>query len=178
MLETAEQPNVAETKTKPEVPDFVKNGLKELAGHFGELFESKQESQFLFGKMIQDKEVRVALSALARSLLNIGISIVDVVPGIGDVISVGADVAKLTEFDLTPDVGKGIAWGSEILEFFTGGAMPSHAIETTIQMVKDVPRIVKGLKKAEKIWNAHNQVDKSEKVQSAASIFSPAPVAA
>lgn len=172
--ETGEQVNVVETKKQPQIPEFVKNGLKELADHFAELFESKQESKFLFGKMIQDKEVKAALVALTRSLLNIGISIVDVVPGVGDVVSVGADVAKLTEFDLTPDVGKGIAWGSEILEFFTGGAMPSHAIETTIQMFKDVPRIVKGLKKAEKIWNSHKDVVKSEQVQNAASMFLPA----
>jgi hypothetical protein len=177
-MEKEKQSQESGAEKSSQVPEYIQSGIKELAGHFGELFESKQESKFLFGKMIQDKEVRVAITALTRALLNIGISAIDVIPGIGEVVSGAADVAKLTEFDLTPDVGKGIAWGSEIFEIITGGAMPTHVFETTIQIIKDMPKIVKGLKKAEKIWIAHKDVVESKKVQNAAAVFTLAPMAA
>jgi len=160
------------------LPNYIKKGIEQLGANFGELFKSKQESKFLLGKMVQDEKVRTALVALTRTLLNIGISVVDVIPGIGEVVSIGADLAKLTKFDLTPDVSKGIAWGSEILELFTGGTFPTHVIETTFQVIKDIPRIKVGLKKAKEIWSAHRAVVKSEKVQKAAAVFTPAPITA
>jgi hypothetical protein len=160
------------------LPDYIKSGIERLGADFGELFKSKQESKFLLGKMVQDEKVRTALVALTRTLLNIGISVIDLIPGIGEVVSIGADLAKLTKFDLTPDVSKGIAWGSEILELFTGGVLPTHAIETTFQVIKDIPRIKVGLKKAKEIWSAHQAVVKSKKVQDAAAVFAPAPMTA
>ncbi|MCC6710867.1 MAG: hypothetical protein IT416_00755 [Candidatus Pacebacteria bacterium] len=176
-MKEAERVITTESKTFQKMPEFIKKGIQELAGHFGEIFQSKQESNFLLGKMLQDEKVRVALLAVTRTVLNIGISVVDVFPGIGEVVSLGADLAKLTKFDLTPDVNKGWAWGTEIIELFTGGVFPSHAIETTMQFIKDFPRIKEGAKRAKKIWEAHQAVIKTKKVQDAASVFAPAPMA-
>jgi len=153
------------------IPEYVKSGLKDVAGRIGEMFQSKQESNFLLGKMLQDEKVKIALIAFARTVLNIGISVVDLVPGIGEVVSIGADLAKLTSFDLTPDDSKAWAWGSEVLELFTGGALPTHAIETTMQFVKDFPRMKAGVKRATEIWRAHQATVKSTEVQKAASMF-------
>lgn len=163
-----------ESATFKKIPEFVKIGLKELANHFGELFQTKQESNFLLSKMLKDEKVKESLLAFTRTLLNLGVSVVDAIPGIGEVVSLGVDLAKLTKFDLTPDVSKGIAWGSEILELFTGGVMPSHIIETGFQFVKDLPRMKEGLKRAQEIWRTHQAVVKSEQVQKAASMFLPA----
>lgn len=153
------------------IPEYVQKGLKELTRRFGEMFLDQQENTFLLSKMLKDEKVKTALVATGRTLLNIGISIVDVVPGIGEVVSTAADLAKMTEFDLTPDVGKGVAWGSEIFEFVTGGAAPTHVIETTLQLIKDVPRIKEGMVRAKAIWIEHQKVVKSEKVQRAAAVF-------
>lgn len=160
------------------MPDFVRNGLKELTTGFSEMFQSKQESNFLLGKMLRDEQVRESLAAVIRTLLNVGVSVIDAIPGIGEVVSLGVDAAKLTAFDLTPDVGIGVAWGSEILELFTGGAFPSHIVETSFQFVKDYPRMKEGLNRAKEIWTAHQAAIKTEKVQNAAAVFATAPVAA
>lgn len=175
MSEKVEGKNFAEAEAENQlkIPEFVKNGLKEVTAGFTEVFQSTQESSLLMAEMLKDEKVKTALLAAMRTLLNVGISVADAFPGVGEVVSTVADVAKLTPLDLSPDVSKFVAWGSEALELFTAGAMPSHAIETTWQFVKDVPRMKAGLERAKEIWQAHQQVVKSEKVQHAATVFAP-----
>ena len=121
--------------------------------------------------MLKDEEIKESLKAVGRALLNIGISIVDFFPVIGDFISLTADVAKWTKFDITPDVSKTIAVGSEGLELVSGGVLPTHAIETIIQISHDVPKIKKGLEKTKKIWAAHEKAVNSKQVKDAVAVF-------
>lgn len=136
-----------------------------------EPFKKGVDNKPLLKEMLKDEDIKEALNGLKRALLNIGISIADFIPGIGDAISIGADVAKLTEFDLTPDVSKAVAWGTELLEPAFAGSLPSHAIETAGQLKADIPRIKKGLAKAKKIWTAHQKGVESTRVAEAALVF-------
>lgn len=106
----------------------------------------------------RDENVRDSLKAAGRTVANVGVSIVDMVPGAGDAVSWAADVGKLRqETDLTPDVSKKVAWSSEALEAVTGGAAPSHAIETAVQLKYDVPRMKRGYERLREIWTTENR---------------------
>jgi hypothetical protein len=142
--------------------------VAELTKIFTELGAS---NELLWKVMWADKDVRESLKATARALLNVGISIADFVPVIGDAISLLADAAKWTQFDLTPNVSKEIAVGSEGLELLSGGFLPTHAIETILQIRHDAPQIKKGLKRTKKIWTAHEKAIKSKRVADAAAVF-------
>lgn len=113
-------------------------------------------------EIIKDPKVRQAATAAMRTLANIGISFADAVPFAGEVPSWLADLGKFTDrwaqviglsTDLTPDVSKEVAVGSEILEAYSGTAFPSHAFETTLQIKADWPRIVEGFKRLKELWS-------------------------
>ena len=113
-------------------------------------------------RVITNKDVLTGCAALFRTVTNTGISIADAFPGIGDVVSFGADGAKVftrvclkvgidPKLDLTPDVSISIALGAELAEPVTGGLAPTHAVETAIQAKHDLPRLLKALQVARSI---------------------------
>lgn len=141
------------------------------------IFQEKGgETKLVLQEIWQDEEARVALVAAGRLLINLGISLADFIPGFGDVFSWGADLLKWTRLDLSPDVSKKIAVGSELSEVL-GGAVPSHFIETFIQLGYDIPRMKKGLKRAQEIWTAHQKAINSPEVQDAAAVFASEEIA-
>lgn len=93
-----------------------------------------------------DKAVFLAgLAAATRLGINIVVSVVDMLPwGIGEVVSWAADAWKLiarrltpiigVRLDLTPAVSFRMAAGTEFLEIFGMGSLPTHAIETLRQL--------------------------------------------
>lgn len=125
-------------------------------------------------EVITDEETKEAFFAFVRLLINVGISAVDLVPGIGELPSWVADGIKTlkeaskigkkgakkkdpestfwAKIDPTPDVPLWIALGSESLEIPSGSAFPSHAVETVIQAGHDIPKIAKGLKRIKEIY--------------------------
>ena len=99
--------------------------------------------------VLEDEEAVEGLKACGRLFANLGISALDFIPGAG-AASLAADIGKLSKkLDLTPAVNKSVAWGSEALEIPSGGTVPTHFIETTIQAVKDYKS-----GKLEKGWKA------------------------
>jgi hypothetical protein len=95
----------------------------------------------------EDPIIREARDATRRTIINAIIVAADVVPIVGDAVSWTADVLKLSnKLDLTPDVSKLIAWGSEALEF-GGFVIPTHIIEAGIQFGHDYKRIQAGSKR-------------------------------
>lgn len=100
----------------------------------------------------EDETVREGLKAVFRTLMNSGITAADTYPVVGDIVSWGADAGKLLNAtDLTPDVPKSVAWGSELAEPFTGGVLPSHLIETVMQFAHDKPRIIAAWKRCQEL---------------------------
>lgn len=143
-------------KYAPEIQHFIEKGAA---------------NDVLMAKMIIDEEVKTGMLAFLRTCINLGITAADLIPVMGDAISLIADASKLTSFDVTPDVSKKLAWGSEILEFFSLGVLPTHAIETVIQAYYDIPKIRIGLTRMKEIWSAHKDVVESTEISEAALIF-------
>lgn len=127
---------------------------------------------------LNDPIAKEAFFALIRTLINVGISVVDLVPGIGELPSWVADAIKVTKeakkkgvqqrskneksestndfwqkIDPTPDVPVWIALGSEATEAVSGSVFPSHAIESSVQLIGyDLARITAGLERLKEIW--------------------------
>ena len=127
---------------------------------------------------LNDPVAKEAFFALLRTLINVGISVVDLVPGIGELPSWVADAIKVTKeakktnlnqkisgdhseskndlwqkIDPTPDVPVWIALGSEAAELISGSAFPSHAVESSVQLVGyDLARMTAGLERLKEIW--------------------------
>lgn len=164
--------NTFETQESRLQPDGEQPKLeKEARIGLLDLFTKNHNGEFLFMTMLKDEKVKESLKAAVRTLANVGITLVDFIPGIGDVVSLGADLLKWTKFDITPDVSKEIAVGSEALEPFFGGALPTHAIEGGLQLWKDVPRLKEGMQRAKEIWTAHKNAVNSPEVTQAAAVF-------
>jgi hypothetical protein len=134
----------------------------------------KAREAYEIGKTLhQDPEVRTGSEAAFRSALNIAISCVDVVPGAGEVASWGADLLKIIEeiqyrqkkrevekaggdvsqiqrkkYNLTPDVHLLLATSTEALEALSFFTFPTHAFETLNQLWYDIPRMIKGARRA------------------------------
>lgn len=91
----------------------------------------------------QDEQILSGLWALGRTIVNLLISLVDMIPVVGEIPSWLADIGKLfgKRTDLTPDVSIQIAWGTELIEFLTNTLFPSHLVETVLQLRHDVPRM-------------------------------------
>lgn len=126
------------------------------------------------GKAVHtDPEVRAGSEAVFRAVMNIAISCVDILPGAGELASWGADLLKVIEeiryrqrkqevesaggdvslvkrekYNLTPDVHVSIATVTEVLELISAFTAPTHAIETTIQLWHDIPRMLHAFRKA------------------------------
>lgn len=167
--ESGNEANRDQTETQADLHQT--ENLKVVAEGMQELFENASENKMLFSEMLKDEKVKEAIAALVRTCLNLGISLVDFIPAIGDAVSWSADLAKMTKFDVTPDVSKAVAWGSEGLEALTAGVFPSHAIEGTFQFLKDYPRIKEGIERAKEIWQAHQEAVESPQVVEAAEVF-------
>lgn len=127
---------------------------------------------------LNDPIAKEAFFALIRTLINVGISVVDLVPGIGELPSWVADAIKVSKeakkkgiqqrsknekseptnnlwqkIDPTPDVPVWIALGSEATEALSGSVFPSHAIESSVQLIGyDLARITAGLERLKEIW--------------------------
>ncbi|MBP9827559.1 hypothetical protein KBC55_00190 [Patescibacteria group bacterium] len=130
-------------------------------------------------KIVQDPEVYKGFVALLRTGINLGISAADTMPGgAGEIGSWTADGCKLLAarfsipmLDTSPDVSKLVAIGSEITEPVTGGAMPSHLIETSLQLRADWPRIKQALIKTRDIWRGTQDRLQDTEVQEAIKTF-------
>ncbi len=130
--------------------------------------------------IIADPEVRTAGKAAFRTLANAGITVGEMIPGIGELGSWAADAGKLAAsaskrlrgLDLTPDVSKTIAIGSElVLEPVSGGLLPTHVIEGSLQLRADWPRLKAGYEKVRNIWQGRQKELASPEVQEAMSVF-------
>lgn len=110
-------------------------------------------------RMFQSAEVRDGAAALFRTLANVGISLTDSVPVVGDAVSWSADIWKYVAFftgkkriDLTPAVSKFEATATEGLEFISMGVMPSHWYETVQQFRReDKEKLVEAFKEFKRI---------------------------
>ncbi|OHA15442.1 MAG: hypothetical protein A3H57_02765 [Candidatus Taylorbacteria bacterium RIFCSPLOWO2_02_FULL_43_11] len=103
-------------------------------------------------KILKDPEVKKGLAALGRTLANTGVTIADLVPGMGEAVSWSADALKvigpalkkfgLPNLDITPSVSKKIAFGTEILELQTLGMATTHAVEAFLQFKRQDARLI------------------------------------
>ena len=109
--------------------------------------------------MFQSAEVRDGAAALFRTLANVGISLADTVPMVGEAVSWSADAWKYVAFftgkkriDLTPAVSKFEAVATEGLEFISMGVMPSHWYETVQQFRReDKEKLIEAFKEFRRI---------------------------
>lgn len=158
-------------------------GKKESAEQNEEKIPQNERAQYLnsgekLRATLNDPITKEAFFALLRTLINVGISVVDLVPGIGELPSWVADAIKVTKeakkksvlrrskddesksendfwqkIDPTPDVPVWIALGSEATEAVSGSVFPSHAIESSVQLIGyDLARITAGLERLKEIW--------------------------
>lgn len=110
--------------------------------------------------LAEDPDVAVAVEALYRLVINLGISVSDVVPILfgGEALSWGADGAKIVKtflawfkvnvpIDPTPDVAVGWALIPEIPDALLAGILPTHLVETFLQGKADLPRVILGWRK-------------------------------
>lgn len=89
-------------------------------------------------EIAKDPDAKEGFKATGRLFLNLGISAADLIPVVGEAVGWTADALKFVpKLDLTPDVSKTVAIGSEALEFMGAGAVPTHAIETVFQAAAD-----------------------------------------
>jgi len=135
-----------------------------------------------------DPDLVEGKEAALRTVSNTAISIADTVPGFGELASWGADLAKvwarydyekrredavkngedpdeveLSKIDLTPDVSVKIAVLTELLELLTGGLVPSHAIETGLQLKADWPKLKKAAEKLQVEYRKQLQLSLEER---------------
>jgi hypothetical protein len=118
------------------------------------------------GRIVKDKQSRQGLEALLRTITNGSITVADMVPGMGDAASWAADACKFIArrtgiklLDTSPDVPEWVAYVSEGLDVASCGTFPSHAIETTLQIKADLPRMKIALARLQKIWDGENPDD-------------------
>ena len=122
--------------------------------------------------LADDPAIREGAEASLRTAINTAIAVADMFPGVGMAASWGADAAKvwarfkymedrakalaegkdpskvkMSPVDLTPDVSVEVALGTELLELVSMDMMPTHAIESAMQLKHDLPRIKKAAKK-------------------------------
>ncbi|PIR86735.1 MAG: hypothetical protein COU11_04475 [Candidatus Harrisonbacteria bacterium CG10_big_fil_rev_8_21_14_0_10_49_15] len=138
-----------------ETPQPVEGSALEQAEELGEILPAAIDQQTRWRRLFADERIRAGAAAALRTMINTGISAIDMFPGIGAVPSWIADglkwvsrFSRKTDFlDLTPAVSKRVAIGSEALEFITLDAFPSHAIESTLQLKReDVPKMIAAIK--------------------------------
>lgn len=149
----------------------IVEALPETISSEGSVIDSKTRWQ----RLQEDPDFKEALPALLRTCLNLGISIADFFPGAGAVPSWAADALKFSgKFDLTPSVSKKIAIGSEILDLIACDFLPTHILETILQLKReDLAKLKRGLKSAIKILRSEEtdyQANKSD-IDSAIDIF-------
>ena len=127
--------------------------------------------------------------AVMRTTLNALISVADTVPGVGDLVSWGADIAKIlaraqykrqrqmaelagedlglvkmSKIELTPDVSVKIAVLTEFLEPLFLGLLPSHAIESSFQLYADFPKLKAMALELRKVYKESMEVSVEERV--------------
>jgi hypothetical protein len=137
-------------------------------------------------RLITNKDIHKGVAALIRTVANVGISFADKVPVAGEVVSWGADAWKfvtpalkklgLPELDLTPSVKKWEAVTTEAAEFIGFGAMPTHWVETIMQLKReDLPALKAALEAYRQIMAAEKtEYDgNKEKVDEAINTFIP-----
>ena len=129
--------------------------------------------------IVEDPEVRKGMVALLRTGINLGISGADTLPlGVGEMASWTADACKyiaqkfnINVLDTSPDVSLSVAVGTEALEFASGGLVPSHVVETTMQLKADWPRLKGAYDKARRIWKGRERELANPEVQEALEHF-------
>lgn len=151
---------VETTQPSPDLGEVKKGPINHTPEELAQIMLTQGRLRALWN----DETTREALWAGARTVLHAGISISDFFPGIGEVISGGADILKsmhrlgqFTEYWLgknllpVPDLSPGVSWkvavGSEILEPFTGGLAPTHLAEFYYVLRHDKPLLKAGREK-------------------------------
>ncbi|HNY04588.1 MAG TPA: hypothetical protein PKI92_02415 [Candidatus Woesebacteria bacterium] len=156
--------------------------IKPKANNTGKIIDFSRRMKEVF----KDPKAKEAGNAAIRTALNLSIAFADVIPGgLGEVLDVTASIGKIVgrksgekpdpskiSIDLTPDVPLWVPWLSNIPEIHSGGAFPSYAIPAGLQLIKDIPRMIEGFRKAKEILkderNDYNQnqtqIDKSIEV--------------
>jgi len=141
-------------------------------------FSSREKQAISMGQrlgyLMKQPEFKEGLKATARTAANIGISVADMFPGVGDAVSWLADLSKFSKTTdiFTPDVSKTVAVGSEALEFASLGFLPTHAIESSMQAVKDAPRMKAAWDTFRKVMTAEKlDYDNSPELKEAISVF-------
>lgn len=152
--------------------------------NIGKVIDFSRRMQTLYN----DPKVKEATAAGLRTILNLGISLIDNIPGgAGEIPDVLASISKTLKrrsgeksdsskfdiFDLTPDVPTSIPWLSQILEIPTQGGAPSYLIPTVLQLRTDIPRIKKGFERAKEILAEENAdyIDNQDKINNAIKVF-------
>ena len=136
-------------------------------------------------RMAKDPRCQQGTMAGLRAIINGGITVGDVFPGVGDAVSWVADMLKVTSrtarrlgvtekitrlLDTTPDVSLIKALGSEGLEAVSFGFFPSHGIETTYQLKYDYPRIKEGFTRGLEIWREREIAEQEDYVENKGNI--------
>lgn len=111
--------------------------------------------------VLSDPQCKEAYQAIARTIANVGITAVDMIPGAGDAAEGVVLGMKLSPYikgvlskyakdprnigkhlDLTPDINPGSAVAisalSAPLEFVSGGSLPSYLVNTLFQLRADL----------------------------------------
>ncbi len=160
----------------------------------GETVKWLAETRDMLQEMKEDPIVKEGVEPALRTAINTAIAVVDLFPGIGEVTSWGADAAKiwaqyeykknrreaeekgedpdevkLSPIDLTPDVSTSVAVLTELIEPFTAGFFPSHAIEGGLQLRVDWPKLKAAAKRLREIYNENSSVSEDE--QQAGKVF-------
>lgn len=182
----ADQSNEQTEEVKDRQPiNYDQFSNKEDLTNKEEMINDKKKQRLIGGEkmrlILEDEKAREAFYAFLRTLANVGISVVDAFPGIGELPSWAADAVKFLKIakaknndrkkeksedspeqeeelknfwariDLSPDVPVWIASGSEAIDLAFASAIPSHAVETVMQLKHDWPRIKEGLKRIKEI---------------------------
>lgn len=158
-----------------------------------------EETRATGKELLKDEKIREGGEAALRSVINVAISCVDIIPVAGEIASWSADIAAVIEesryqerrkeaevrgedprkvkrekYNLTPDVHILVKTITEVLEFIPiplPFVMPTHAVETVGQLYYDIPRMHLGLKKARE--NLKRIREEREKARTAARVFRP-----
>lgn len=175
----------------------VKSSWETLVSQLRSAKVSLEQTYGTGKELLKEGEVREGSEAALRSVINIAISCADVVPGAGELASWGADVAAIIEeiryrarkkeaeargedpnkvkrekYNLTPDVHILIKTLTEPLELIPiplPFMMPTHSIETIGQLYYDIPRMIRGVKRAREVLTRIRE--QRQKARDAAKVF-------
>jgi hypothetical protein len=144
---------------EPEIHQATPERMLEVVESVSEASKLSISERISF--VLSDPKCKESYQALARTLANIGISAVDIIPGAGDAAEAVVLGLKISphirtmlstyakdprnlgkHLDLTPDISAStavaISAASAPIEFVAGGTLPSYLVNTLYQLRADI----------------------------------------